>query len=68
MIFTIIMVRGSEKKILFIRCTEVVDTRKKFRKFVAEYDFPDYEDALLELLRIAEAHPDLVREKGIRWG
>jgi len=56
------------EKVIFIRCTEPdVDTRKKFRTFIAKYDFPDYEAALLELLHLAESHPDLVREKGIRY-
>jgi len=55
-------------KVIFIRCTEpLVDTRVKFRRFCALYDFPDYEAGLLELLRLAEAHPELVREKGIRY-
>jgi len=63
MLFMIIM-----GKVIFIRCTDpLVDTRAKFRVFCGKYDFPDYEAALLELLRLAEAHPDNVREKGIRY-
>lgn len=48
---------------LRIRCSE--DAKKKFRMFVAKYGCSDYEDALLELLRLAERHPDLVK---VRWG
>jgi len=51
---------------LFVRCSN--KTRKRFRHFFVEYSFKNYEEALEELLRLAEAHPDLVHEKGIRWG
>lgn len=51
---------------LFIRCSN--KTRKRFRHFFVEYGFKNYEEALEELLRLAEAHPDLVQEKRIRWG
>lgn len=53
-------------KDIFIRCSN--KTRKRFRHFYVEYGFANYEKAIEELVRLAETHPDLVREKGIRWG
>ena len=46
-------------KDLFIRCSN--KTRKKFRHFYVEYSFKNYEEALLELLKLAETHPDLIK-------
>ena len=52
-----------KNSLLLIRCAE--ETRKSFRRFVVDYDFKNYELALLDLLHLAETHPELVK---VRWG
>jgi hypothetical protein len=49
--------------LVLIRCSE--ETRKRFRHFVVEFGFENYEKALEELLKIAETNPKLVK---VRWG
>jgi len=44
---------------LFIRCSN--KTRKRFRHFLVEHGFKDYEETLEELLKLAETHPELIR-------
>ena len=57
------MASSKDEKILFIRCSS--GTRKRFRHFVVEYGFENYEKALEELLKLAETNPKLVK---VRWG
>lgn len=56
---------GEEPKnrMLRIRCRKA--TLKRFKDFAFNHDFKNYEFALLELLKLAETHPELVR---VRWG
>ena len=53
-------------KDLFIRCSN--KTRRRFRRIYVDNDFKNFEKTLEALLSIAEAHPELFKEKGIRWG
>ncbi len=48
---------------LFIRCSN--KTRKRFRHFFVEHGFKNYEEALEELIKIAEKNPELIK---VRWG
>ena len=49
---------------VYVRCSKML--RIKFRLFVVKHEFKNYGEALEELLRLAETHPNLVHEKGIR--
>lgn len=53
-----------KEDILRVRCATI--TKIRFRDFWVKYGFDTYEDALKELIRMAEENPQLVRGK-IRW-
>ena len=58
-----IMGEETKNRMLRIRCRKA--TLKRFKDFAFKHDFKNYELALLELLKLAETHPELVR---VRWG
>jgi len=51
--------KDEKDQTLKIRCS--IKSRQRFRSFWVKYGFKDMEEALSELLRIAEEDPKLVR-------